>query len=145
MRCSGNDLVTALLHTHIETYMEDCMTYQNNIRDKSYAFAKLAVRMYCLHSNNQMLRPLLLQFVRSATSVGANVEEAVAAESRADFRHKMTIAYKEARETAYWLRLFVDTEIMPKNECNPMYEKGLELVKILFAICRTAKKSRSDN
>ena len=121
------------------------MTYQNNIRDKSYAFAKLAVHMYSLHSNNQMLRPLLLQFVRSATSVGANVEEAVAAESRADFRHKMTIAYKEARETAYWLRLFVDTEIMPKNECDPIYEKGFELVKILFAICRTAKKPRSDN
>ncbi len=82
------------------------MTYQNIIRDKSYVFAKLAVRMYSLHSNNQILRPILLQFVRSATSVGANVEEAVAAESRADFRHKMTIAYKEARETAYWLRLF---------------------------------------
>jgi len=121
------------------------MTYQNNIRDKSYSFAKQSIRFYAAHSNNQMLRPLLLQFVRSATSVGANIEEAVGAESRADFRHKMTIAYKEARETTFWLRLFVDTEIMDKNESEPIYEKGLELLKILYAICRTAKKPRSDN
>ena len=121
------------------------MTYQNNIRDKSYAFAKQSVRFYALHSKNEMLRPLLFQFVRSATSIGANIEEAVAAESRADFRHKMTIAHKEARESAFWLRLLVDTDIINTSECEPLYDKVLELVKILFAICRTAKKPRSDN
>ncbi len=121
------------------------MSYKNNVVDKSYQFAKLSVHLYSHHSKNPMYRPLLLQFVRSGTSIGANVEEAQAAESRADFRHKMAIAYKEARECAYWLRIFADTEILPKQVCDPMHEKAHELVKILFSICLAAKNPQPDN
>ncbi len=121
------------------------MAYVNNIRDKSYLFAKLAIELYIEQSKDPMLRPLVLQFVRSGTSIGANVEEAIAAESAADYRHKMSIAHKEAREAAYWLRLFSDTTVIPSEKCYVVHEKAHELVKILYAICQKTKIRRSDN
>jgi len=81
---------------------------ENAIRQKSYAFASRIVKAYKYPTREQREFVLSKQFLRSGTSIGANVEEALAASSTADFINKLNIAAKEARETSYWLRLLHD-------------------------------------
>jgi four helix bundle protein len=88
-------------------------------------------------------RHIAEQLVRAATSGGANYEEARAAESRADFIHKVGVAAKELRETAYWLRL-VDEAALTTTPLKPLISESLQLVSILMASKRTAlENSRS--
>jgi four helix bundle protein len=77
--------------------------------------------------------------LRSETSIGSNVEEALAGVSRADFVVKMAIASKEARETNYWLRLLTDSKIVPSEQIAELTEESLELVGILTAIVKTGQ------
>ena len=80
------------------------------------------------------------QLVRSATSIGANVEEADAAESKRDFIHKMSVAHKEARETRYWLRVI--ERALPVDQAIQALVLGSdELVRILYAIVQKARRS----
>jgi four helix bundle protein len=85
-----------------------------------------------------MSRHVALQLVRSGTSMGANYEEARAAESRADFAHKVSIAAKEARETIYWLRL-VHEAGMSRESVSPLIDETWALAAILIASRRTAR------
>jgi four helix bundle protein len=81
---------------------------ENTIQIKSYEFALGIIALYRkLGNSNEFV--LSKQLLRSGTSIGANVEEALAGQSRVDFISKMSIASKEARETNYWLRLLPDT------------------------------------
>ena len=84
-------------------------------------------------------QPLVRQLIRSGTSVGANVEEAQAAQSRADFIHKMEIALKELRETRYWLRLLVATDLMSEERMKGLIGESEELVKIMSKIVVNTK------
>jgi four helix bundle protein len=79
------------------------------------------------------------QVLRSGTSIGSNVEEALAGVSRADFVAKMAIASKEARETNYWLRLLRDSKTVPEPKLASLLEESLELVRILTAIVKTGQ------
>ena len=81
---------------------------------------------------------LASQLWRSGTSIGANVEEAQAAQSRADFRSKMSIAAKEARETHYWLRLARDGKILSEIETRDLVEKIESIRKILTSIVKSS-------
>ena len=81
------------------------------------------------------------QLLRSGTSIGANVEEAVAASSRRDFLHKMTIASKEARETVYWLRLLDESNLVTDLDVLQQLDQANELVRLLTAIVKTTKGS----
>ena len=83
------------------------------------------------------------QFLRSGTSVGANVAEARAAESTRDFIHKLSIAQKEARESLYWLRLLRKADLVPVQRIEPLLKETDELVAIITAIGRSAKKKKS--
>lgn len=78
---------------------------ENVVFTKSYDFAVRIVRMYQHLPSEKKEYILSKQVIRSGTSIGANIEEAIGGISKADFRAKMSIAYKEARETDYWLRL----------------------------------------
>ncbi len=80
------------------------------------------------------------QVVRSGTSVGANVEEADAAESKRDFIHKMSIAHKEARETRYWLRV-IQSALLDDGETRSLIQESDELVRVLYTIVENARKS----
>ena len=81
---------------------------------------------------------LASQLLRSGTSIGANVEEAQAAQSKADFRSKMSIAAKEARETNYWLRLTRDGNVLPESAVSPCLDEISEIRKILTSIIKTS-------
>ena len=84
---------------------------------------------------------LAKQLLRSGTSIGANTEEAIAAQSKADFIHKLHIALKETRETNYWLRLLRDSGYLDENGYQSVYADCLELQKMLSSIILTAKKN----
>jgi four helix bundle protein len=81
------------------------------------------------------------QILRSGTSIGANVEEASGGSSKKDFINKMNIAYKEARETKYWLRLLRDSEIIEISLAESLLNDCEELLKILFSIINTSRKT----
>lgn len=83
------------------------------------------------------------QFLRSATSIGANVEEAQDASSRRDFVHRYSIAQRKARETRYWLRIMSRTDMVSPEDAAPMLDEAGQLYAILTAIIRTAKRNAS--
>lgn len=116
------------------------MKSNNVVREKSYAFA-IHLLQVCKQTvrNDVSVRVVYTQVVRSGTSIGALIEEAIGAESRADFRHKISIAYKEARETEYWLRLMCDTKYLIEEEALQLLEECHELVRILGSIKKRIK------
>ncbi|MDT0631678.1 four helix bundle protein [Rubrivirga sp. S365] len=79
------------------------------------------------------------QFLRAATSVGANVEEAQDASSRKDFAHRYSIALREARESRYWLRIMRKTEMAPPDRLDPLIQEASELYAILSTIVKKAR------
>lgn len=79
------------------------------------------------------------QLLRSGTSIGANTEEAIGAESKKDFIHKLSIAYKEARETKYWLRLLRDTNILEKKLAQSMINDCDDILAIIGKIKITSR------
>lgn len=84
------------------------------------------------------------QLVRSATSIGANVEEAVAASSKEDFVYKMNIALREARETNYWLRIIQRTQTDIADTLNKLLQESEEIMKILGAIVSKMRGKRKN-
>ena len=112
----------------------------NPILEKSYAFAVRTVKL-CRHLTERKKEFVISrQLLRSGTAIGANVEEAAGGQSRADFTAKMSIAYKEARETLYWLRLLKDTDYLTPKEFDSLFPDADELCRILSAILTTTKK-----
>ena len=100
---------------------------QSLIKEKSYSFALQVIGLYKeLLIQNEFV--LSKQLLRSGTSIGANVEEALAGQSRADFLSKMSIASKEARETNYWLRLIRDSKIISKSKVEPLLTESESIV-----------------
>ena len=79
------------------------------------------------------------QILRSGTSIGANVEEATGSVSKADFKNKLSIAYKEGRETLYWLKLLNATELINKKMFDSLFEDCDEILKILYTIIHKSK------
>jgi four helix bundle protein len=113
---------------------------ENQIKNKSFDFALRIVSLYeQLQDNHEYV--LSKQVLRSGTSIGANVEEATAAESKADFIHKLSIASKEARETNYWLRLLLHSNLVKNRDIEPLLEESIELIKMLTAIVKTATRN----
>lgn len=84
------------------------------------------------------------QFLRSATSIGANLYEAKSAESRPDFIHKYSVAQKEARESLFWLELMAESELLPRTRLDPLIQETQELVPIITTIIvKTKRKDTS--
>lgn len=108
------------------------------VKEKSYAFALRTIAL-ARWLKQQREFEIAGQTLRSGTAIGANVEEALAGVSRADFVAKMSIASKEARETHYWLRLLQDSKIVPEPRILPLQSECLELVRILTAIVKTSQ------
>lgn len=88
------------------------MKSENVVQIKSYDFALRIVKVYKYLSQDKKEFVLSKQLLRSGTSVGANIEEAIGGQSKADFFAKLTIAYKEARESKYWIRLLRDSDYL---------------------------------
>ena len=83
------------------------------------------------------------QLLRAGTSIGANVEEAIGGQSSKDFYSKLSVAYKEARETHYWIRLLTDTEYSTASQANSLLADADELLKIIGRILKTLREKNS--
>lgn len=108
----------------------------NLIVTKTFNFSKEIINLY-IHLKKDKIYELASQVFRSGTSIGANVEEAQAAQSKKDFISKMSIAAKEARETRYWLRLLNETPLTEKETKNLLSELE-EIINILTKIIKTS-------
>lgn len=117
------------------------MKTENLIQAKSYAFALRIVKLYRFLCDEKKEFVLSKQIVRSGTSIGANVEEAIGGQSRKDFLSKMNIAYKEARETHYWLRLLRDSVILSADQADSIINQCEELLKISGSIVKTTRST----
>lgn len=116
----------------------------NEILERSYSFAVRIVRLSRALANDRVGHVLFRQLLRSGTSIGANVEEAQAAQSRRDFVSKLSIARKEARETLYWLRLLCDAEVLPSDQLADLRRESELLVRLLTAIIKTTRDTEGE-
>ncbi len=107
------------------------------VKKKSYDF-DLGVIKLCKKLKQEKHFEISSQLIRSGTSIGANIEEALAGQSKNDFIAKMSIASKEARETNYWLRLIIDSEMIEEKLIQPLINESEELIKILTSIVKTS-------
>jgi four helix bundle protein len=111
-----------------------------DLRVRAFDFAVDVVRFSrSTMQDDMVLRRIALQLVEAAGSIGANLEEAAAAQSRADFVAKNCIALKEAREARFWLRLLATTEPQVDAKAQALLEEARELVAMLTAAVKTAR------
>lgn len=116
---------------------------KNIILEKSFQFAVRIVKLHVHLIKDLKQFDISSQILRSGTSIGANIEEAMGGVSRKDFIYKLSISYKEARETKYWLRLLQESGLLKKDECESLLKDCEELLKLLYSIINTSKKNVS--
>jgi len=112
----------------------------NIIAIKSYAFAVRCVNLYkflCLNKHDTVIGK---QLMRSGTSIGANVKEAIRGVSKADFTAKMSISLKEASESEFWIEILRDTSYITPDQAESLLEDCRELIKLLMTIIKTSKQ-----
>ena len=119
--------------------MEEAMKNDNVIVDKSKAFALRIIKLYKHLCNEQNEYVISKQVLRSGTSIGANVKEAIRGQSKPDFYSKLSIALKEASETEYWLELLYESDYISKDAFDSIYADCQEIIKILVSITKTQK------
>jgi four helix bundle protein len=113
------------------------MKKDNIVQIKSYAFAIRIIKTYQFLCENKKEFVLSKQLLRCGTSVSTNIEEAIGAQSDKDFYAKLTIAYKEARETHYWIRLLKDTDYLTEEVYKSLLKDIDELLRIIGSIQKT--------
>ncbi|WP_396209328.1 four helix bundle protein [Flavobacterium sp.] len=117
------------------------MKKDNVVQIKSYAFAVRIVKVFNYLSEQRKEYVLSKQLLRCGTSIGANIEEAIGGQSEKDFFAKLTISYKEARETHYWIRLLKDTDYLSFEEADNLLKDVDELLRIIGSIQKTLRNS----
>lgn len=113
---------------------------KSDLPERTFAFAVRVVKLcQALDELSGVPRTLSRQLLRSGTSIGANVEEGQASQSRADFVAKYSISCKEARETHYWLRLLAETDILPMDRLASLTHECNELIAVLTTIVKRSR------
>jgi four helix bundle protein len=113
---------------------------ENIIVAKTYAFAVRCVNLYKFLCEERHDYVIGKQIMRSGTSVGANVKEAIRGVSKADFTAKMSIALKEASESEFWLEILRDTEYINATQAESMMADCQEVLKLLMSIIKSSKQ-----
>jgi len=117
------------------------MKERNVVLEKSYAFVLRTIKLYGYLQKEKKEYHLSKQLIRSGTSIGANIEEAIGASSRKDFKAKLDIAHKETRETKFWLRLLKDSDLLEPKIAGALLNDCEELIRLLIAILNTLKQA----
>ena len=116
---------------------------ENILLEKSFAFAVRIVKAYKYLAEEKKEFTLSKQFLKCGTSIGANCEEAVAGQSKSDFISKLSIAYKEAREAQYWIKLLHATNYFDDTQSKSLLDDVEELLRIIGKIQITSKNNSS--
>lgn len=114
------------------------MKQDNLIVEKSKAFAIRTVKLYKFLCEEKKEYVMSKQLLRSGTSIGANVKEAIRGQTPADFHFKMNIALKEASETEYWLEILSETDYLNHRQFEDIHYDVVELIKILTSIVKNS-------
>lgn len=118
------------------------MKTENLIKEKSFDFAVRCVKLRKYLTDKKKEYILSKQLLRSGTSIGANVKEALRGQSKADFGSKMNISLKEASESEYWIELLYVTEYITKDEYESIMTDCVELIKMLTSIVKTTFENK---
>jgi four helix bundle protein len=121
--------------------MEVEVMVKSIVGNKSFDFAVKIVKLYQYLCEEKREFVLSKQILRSGTSIGANVEEALQAQSKRDYLSKMNIALKKANETLYWIRLFSATGLLDDEQTKSIFADCNEIISLLVAIVKTTKRS----
>ena len=113
---------------------------ENVIVDKSKKFALRIIKLYQYLTETKKEYVMTKQILRSGTSVGANIREAIRAQSKPDFYTKLYVSLKEAEETLYWLELLYESGYIEKSHFDSIYADGQEIIKLLVAITKNQGK-----
>lgn len=113
----------------------------NVVQIKSYEFAVRDVKLHRFLIQKHHEYDLSRQLLRSGTSIGANIEEAIGGTTKKDFKYKLSISYREARESHFWIRLLRDSEYITKDQAQSLLKDCDELLKLLGTIIKTTKRS----
>ena len=114
---------------------------ENLIVKKSYDFSIRCVNLYKYLVQEKHDYTIGNQLLRSGTSIGANVKEAIRGYTKPDFNAKMSIALKEASETEYWIELLRDTKYITEQQAESMLNDCIELIKIIMTIIKTSQQN----
>jgi four helix bundle protein len=117
------------------------MKSENVVQIKSYGFALKIIKVYKYLIQEKKEFVLSKQLLRSGTSIGANIEESIGGQSKADFFAKLAIAYKATRESKYWIRLLRDSEYLTVDQAEDLLKDVEELLKIIGSIQKTLRNS----
>lgn len=117
------------------------MARDSILLDKSLKFAARIVKLHKYLIKEKQESIISKQIIRSATSIGANANEAIYGQSKADFLSKLHISLKETAETEYWLRLLVLSHYITENEGKSLLDDCLEIKRILIATLNTSKQN----
>ena len=117
------------------------MARNSILLDKSLLFAARIVKLNKYLTKQKKETVISKQIIRSATSIGANANEAIYGQSKSDFIAKLQISLKETAETEYWLRLLILSEYITDKEGNSLLDDCLEIKKILISTLNTAKEN----
>ena len=115
------------------------MKTDNIIQIKSYDFALRIIKLNQFLVSNQKEFSISWQLLHSGTSIGANVEEAIDGTTKKDFKYKLSISYREARESHYWIRLLRDTDYISQEQASSLLKDCDKLLKIIGSIIKTTK------
>ena len=123
--------------------MQSNMKQDIIIQEKSFRFAVRIVTLYKYLCDVNSEYVLSKQVLRSGTSIGANIEETIGGQSGKDFINKVTISYKEARETVYWIKLLLATDYIDKEQADSLLADADEICRILGTIQISLKNRNS--
>ena len=115
--------------------MRDIETNVVAVKSKAFAIHCIRLRSYLVNEKHEY--ELSKQLLRSGTSIGANIKEALRGQSRQDFGAKLNIALKEASESEYWIELLTEAEFLSKEQGESLLQDCRELLKLLMSIVHT--------
>lgn len=121
---------------------EELRSTKIDILERTVQYSLRIVKLYRELEKDSVGRVFGKQLLRSGTAIGANVHEAQGGQSKADFIAKMSIAHKEARASAYWLRLIQEAELISASRISDLLEETGQLIKILSSILITSKRGK---
>ena len=116
------------------------MGFNDELRERTKKFSLRVIKLFQALPKTEEARILGKQLLRSRTSVGANFRAATRARSRKEFFSKLSVTVEEADESAFWMELLMEANIIPGNKLNALYNEAIELTKITAASRRTFKK-----
>ena len=116
-------------------------TANYDLEERTAKFGEAVIEFCLAVQSNPVTAPIISQLVRAGTSIGANYCEADDAESKKDFRHKIAVCRKEARETKYWLRMIAKAAPAKKSAARPLWREAKQLHLVFVAIIRTTDRN----